>query len=94
MTVRPPRAEGATPFLRASAPPREPILFSTRRRGDAEREHCSFLQLNIHALFAGMAPFTASGLAFSASTKRLSPKAEARLSATFNFLNLFPAVTR
>ena len=94
MTVLPPSAEGATPFLRASAPPRDAILFSTRRRGDAVREHCSFLQLNIHALFAGMAPFTTSDLAFSASTKRLSPKAAARLSATFNFLTLFPAVPR
>lgn len=53
MTLPSLSAEGATPFLRASAPPREKNNGFAQRREDAEK-HCSFLQPTIHALFASM----------------------------------------
>jgi hypothetical protein len=64
------------------------------RKGEGEYRRASFLQLDIHAVVTGMIPFSIRGLTDPAPPERTFRGSRAKLSATLNFLNLFPAVAR
>jgi hypothetical protein len=103
------RAEGPSPFLRVSAPPREAkgVHAEARRRGEEEDASFAFLQEGVRASFPRMAgpdhpwPSARAATRFTAisgpryATFVTFGRLWARLSATLNFLNLFrPAEPR